>query len=496
MSQHVFRDGIAAHQLQLTTMNAFSDLWPTLVSLAYVASAVAVTVDAVLRKRHVQSIIAWVGLAWLAPFVGVIAYLLLGINRIRRAARALGMDDARVPRPTHLLRPELPPGCNVWTPALAGLELLAHRVTGQPLSPGNQVTPLENGDVAFPRMLAAIDRAQRSVWLQTYIFDVDDVGMMFCDALARAHRRGVSVRVLIDDVGARYSRPTALQQLRQSEVPAATFLPTLLRRLFRYANLRNHRKIMIVDGAIGFTGGMNLRQGHWLTRRPPHPARCLHFEIEGPVIADLQHTFATDWAFTTREVLQYEPCISTKQQGSVLARGIPDGPDEDLGKVPAVLRGALSAAHKSVDIMTPYFLPDDVLLRTLETTALRGVEVNVVLPAKSNVPLMDWAMRPQLSELLERGVRVHLSPAPFDHTKLFVVDGCWSLIGSTNWDARSLRLNFEYNVECYDHTLAQALQQIVQTRIAQSVRVDAAMLDAHTSIKLRNGLARLLSPFL
>jgi cardiolipin synthase A/B len=479
-------------------MGALQELWPALVWLAYVASAAAVTVDAVLRKRYVQSIIGWVGLAWLAPFLGATAYLLLGVNRIRRAARALEMDDARASSPSISVVPADPPTDRVWwTPALSGLELLAGRVTGQPLSPGNRVTPLENGDVAFPRMLAAIEGAQRSVCLQTYIFDLDEVGSAFCEALARAHRRGVAVRVLIDDVGARYSRPTVMQRLRQSGVPVATFLPTPLPLLYRYANLRNHRKILVVDGATGFTGGMNVRDGHWLARGPRHPVRCLQFEIAGPVVADMLNTFAIDWAFTAKEALEGSSWTTTNEhQGSVLARGIPDGPDEDLGKMPAVLHGALCAAQHSVDIMTPYFLPDDVLLRTLQITALRGVRVNLVLPARSNVRVMDWAMRPQMRELVAHGCQIYLSPPPFDHTKLFVVDGCWSLVGSTNWDARSLRLNFEYNVECYDPSLAQALQRIVQARIAQSVRLESDMLAANPVIRVRDGLARLLSPYL
>ncbi len=468
---------------------------PWLLSMAHVAAASAVTADAVLRKRHVQAVFGWVGLAWLAPFFGAAAYLLFGINRIRRSAKALKLphqapsDHAGAASDQHPAapRPDAP----------AGLAQLGRRITGRSLTTGNRIEPLVNGDAAFPQMLEAIASARRSIGLQSYIFDSDEVGAMFGDALVRAHQRGVAVRVLVDDIGARYARDSVVRRLRRAGVPATTFLPTRLPRLFRYANLRNHRKIMVVDGRLGFTGGMNLRAGHWLARSPRHPVRCMHFRVEGPVVGDMQQTFAADWFFASRERLAGEAWFPPAQHcGLVLARGIADGPDEDLGKLPGLLLGAISAARHSLHVVTPYFLPDDVLLHSLRVAAMRGIEVVIVLPEASNVPLMDWAMQPQFRFLLEQGCRIHLSPPPFDHTKLFVVDRCWSLIGSTNWDARSLRLNFEYNVECYDPALAQALVGMVEDRVARARELDPQSLAANVFVRLRNGLARLASPYL
>jgi cardiolipin synthase len=363
---------------------------------------------------------------------------------------------------------------------------------------GNRVEPLQDGDAAFPAMLASIDAARTSVTLATYIFDNDHAGRAFQDALVRARGRGVEVRVLIDDVGARYTRPTMIRVLRAAGVPVAAFLPTRIPRLFQYANLRNHRKILVVDGCVGFTGGINIRAGHWLARRPAHPVRCLHFRVNGPVVADMQRAFAIDWAFSTGERLGGERWFSpTAGCGPVAARGVPDGPDADLDNLLQIIVGALSVATRRVRIVTPYFLPDSVLLRTLQVAALRGVEVDIVLPGRSNVPLMDWAMTPQLPELIEKGCRIHLAPPPFDHTKLFVVDGTWSLIGSTNWDARSLRLNFEYNLECYDRDLAGRLDAIIDAKLANSRPLGLAELESRAfPARLRDGLARLLSPYL
>jgi cardiolipin synthase len=485
----------------MTAAPSIAELWPALLSLAHVVAAAAVTVDAVLRKRHVPSIMGWVGLAWLAPILGSLLYLLFGINRIQRTAVALNLKAAwgTGGEPDVQQTPVLPADAlAAFTPAFAGLARLGERVTGSPLLGGNSIEPLENGDEAYPAMLAAIDGAQRSATLLTYIFDNDRAGEAFLQALVRARARGVQVRVLIDDVGSRYTRPTMLRRLRQSGIRAAAFLPTHLPRVLRYANLRNHRKILVVDGAIGFTGGMNIRDSHWLALGPAVAAQCLHFRVAGPVVADLQRTFAIDWAFTTGEHLegqQWFPQLAACD--TVVARGVPDGPDADLDNIPHILLGALSAATHRVRLVTPYFLPDGVLLRALRVAAMRGVEADIVLPSKSNVPIMDWAMAPQLPELLDAGCRIHLTPPPFDHTKLLVVDGFWSLVGSTNWDARSLRLNFEYNLECYDAPLARRLEALVDAKIVRSARLDAGTLRARPfAVRLRNGLARLLSPYL
>jgi cardiolipin synthase A/B len=480
-------------------------LVPALVSLLHVLAAIAVTFDAVLRKQHVSSVIGWVGLAWLAPVIGSVVYLCFGINRIRRKAAAL---DPRGPwQRIGNGAPGAGDESQAWLeieslagehPSLLGLATLGNRITARPLQAGNRVAPLINGDEAFPAMLAAIDAARLSVTLVSYIFDSDEVGTLFLEALCRAGDRGVDVRVLIDDVGARYAKPTMLRLMSKRGVPAAAFLRTRAPRLFRYANLRNHRKIMVVDGTVGFIGGTNIRDAHWLAKKPRYPVRCLHFRLDGPIVEDLQRTFAMDWAFTTGELLRGDRWFPLARRcGPVLARGVRDGPDEDLDKILELLIGALSVAQQRVRIMTPYFIVPGVLSRMLQVTALRGVDVQIVLPVKSNLPFIDWAMAPQLPALLEKGCRIYLSPQPFDHTKLMVVDGIWSLIGSSNWDTRSLRLNFEYNVECYDEELAGRLDRLAGDKIAEARPLTLAETQGWSfTARLRNGLARLLSPYL
>lgn len=463
--------------------------------------AIAVTVHAILRKHDVRAAIGWIGLAWLSPILGSVAYVVLGINRIQRKGVSLGLMDAWDHGGEQLITAE--DELKIYDlsqshPTFLGLVGLGTHVTGNTPLIGNTVIPLVNGDAAYPEMLAAIDQAEVSVTLNSYIFDSDRVGEQFLEALKRAQDRGIKVRVMIDGVGARYSKPSMVGRLRKVGVTVAEFLPSRAPWSLGYANMRNHRKILVVDGKVGFTGGTNIREGHSLHLQPDFPVACLHFKIEGPVVMALQEAFAIDWAFTTGESLVGPTWFPRLQRcGSVGARGIPDGPDEDLDKINEIILGALAVASKRVRIITPYFLPEASILNALMVTAMRGVEVDIILPSKNNIAIMNWAVIPQLPHLIEKGCRVYMTSDPFDHTKLFVVDGLWSLIGSTNWDARSMRLNFEYNIECYSEELAEKLDEIIDQKMARAKLVTVKEIQSRSlAVQLRNGAARLLSPYL
>jgi len=476
-------------------------VWPYILTVIHIAGACGVTVHAILRKHDVRAAIGWIGLAWLSPVLGTSMYMLLGINRIRRKGVSLGLLQAW----DH--ETDVPITCEDLDriqeleeshPTFLGLARLGKIATGNEVMLGNAVTPLLNGDAAYPEMLDAINGAKVSVALNSYIFDCDPVGEQFLTALKSAQARGVEVRVMIDGVGARYSKPSMVDRLKQEGVRVGVFLPSRVPWLLPYANLRNHRKILVVDGAIGFTGGTNIRIDHCLKQNPKFPVACLHFRIEGPVVAELQEMFAIDWAFTSGESLvgpTWFPPL--ERQGNIAARGIPDGPDEDLNKMSEIILGALAVAETRVRIITPYFLPDTSILDALKVAAMRGVEVDIIIPEKNNIGIMNWAVIPQLTKLIKKGCRVYMSPAPFDHTKLFVVDGLWSLIGSTNWDPRSLRLNFEYNLECYDKTLAEQLDDVIDEKMNRARQITLDELKRRPRvIKFRDGAARLLSPYL
>ena len=463
------------------------------IAVAVFLVAVASAVHAVLQRRETGAVIAWVGLIVLLPLAGSVLYWLFGINRIRRRARALreGHTPSRLPSPSLAVDPGLG---GRWQGLLGSGDALSPFT----VSAGNRVTPLFDGDAAYESMLAAIDGAERGIALATYIFDTDRIGRVFAERLQAAAERGVEVRVLIDGIGARYSRRSMPALLRRLGVPTAAFLPVHLPRSFAAFNLRNHRKLLVVDGATGFTGGMNIRRGHCRTDPGRYPVQDLHFRVDGPVVEQLQSIFAEDWAFATGEQL-YGPSwsVAGNPAGSTACRGLPDGPDEDFEVLQFTLLAALAEARERVTLVTPYFLPDVGLLAALKTAALRGVQVDLLLPERSNLRLVDWASNPLHAELVERGCRIWLTPPPFNHSKLMLVDGSWVLFGSANWDPRSLRLNFEFNVECYDTELGRDLTEWA-TQLRQSSRRLSLEEIRHRSIvlRLRDGAARLLTPYL
>ena len=481
--------------------NFLVNAWPWVLTIVSITLAIGVTIHAVLWKRDVRAAIAWTGLAWLSPLLGAGAYLCFGVNRIQRKANRLHLHEAWQENDELRLRGREFEEAKTWAadkPHLAGLEAVGRELTSQHLLPGNSIEPLIDGDQTYPAMLDAIRCAERSVTLLSYIFDSDRAGERFLEALVDAQKRGTQVRVLVDDIGSRYSRPNMVRRLQDSGVNAASFLPSRFLALPTSVNLRNHRKILVVDGKVGFTGGTNIREGHWFDLNPPFPVQCLHFRLSGPIVSHLQEAFATDWAFATGESLSDEEWFpQSPRAGGVWARGISHGPDEDFKKMSDVIFAALSIAKTRARIVTPYFLPDVSLAQALGVAALRGVRVEIFLPSENNIPLVDWAATAQLWQVLEKKCRVFITAPPFDHTKLMIVDDIWALIGSTNWDPRSLRLNFEFNVECYDPALAEALNVIVDRKAQGSHEMTIEEVNRRSfPVKLRDGSARLLSPYL
>jgi cardiolipin synthase A/B len=475
--------------------------WPHVVALLTLFSAGLASAHAVLHKRDTRAAVLWIGFICLLPALGPALYLMMGVNRVRRKALSLRGAASRLPRPLLSEKVFVRSGQTCLRVEAAHLEQLSQavsRIVRHPLVMGNQVEPLVNGDAAYPAMLAAIEEARSTIGLSTYIFDNDRNGLQFVEALRKAVARGVQVRVLIDAAGTHYSVPSITHPLHHARVPVGRFLPTMAPWRLMSMNLRLHRKIMVVDGRVGFTGGMNLREGNLVAQHPRHPVRDLHFRLEGPVVAQLQEAFAADWAFVTRESLAGPAWFPALEAcGGVIARAIPDGPDEDFEKLRWTMLAALSCARDSVKIVTPYFLPDPSLVTALNLAALRGVRVEILLPARSNLPYVDWASRAMWWQVLERGCKIWLGPPPFDHSKLMLVDGQWSLFGSGNWDTRSLRLNFEFNLECYCPALAASLDKIFHSKLQGARQVTKEEVDQRSNlVKLRDGVVRLLDPFL
>lgn len=468
------------------TMYGRSDI---VVPLIHLLLAAGVTVHVLLTKREAGSSVAWIGLAWLAPLLGSVLYLLLGINRVRR--RALNL---RRPRPQP--QPRRRKADAKREDHLAPLESAGQRITGREAEYGNSISILRNGDAAYPQMLAAIAEARHSIALSSYIFRADEAGNEFIAALVRATQRGVEVRVLIDGYGGGYFTSSTYRRLRHAGVPSARFLHSPLPWRMPFLNLRSHKKILGIDGRTVFTGGLNIGAENLTQSNHRHPVFDTHFKVEGPVVAQLIEVFAEDWQFATRQRLAGDAWFpALTPAGDCTARVITSGPDNDLEKIEFMILQALACARNSIRIMTPYFLPDERIITTLSLAAYRGVEVDLVLPEHSNHPTVDWGSRVQMAPLLAAGCRVWTYPAPFNHSKLMTVDGLWALVGSANWDVRSFRLNFELDLEVYTSRLVHEVDQLIAAH--KGTQISAGALNSRPlALRLRDGAARLLTPYL
>jgi cardiolipin synthase len=458
----------------------------------YVLIAGIVTIHVLLTKSDVRAALGWVAVAWLSPIFGALLYFVFGINRVtRRALHFSKLERQRGSATGPVAQPAVPANISV-------LSAIGQRVTGSPLIAGNAVSPLQGGDEAFPAMLAAIRQARHSIALASYIFRNGEVGGAFIDALVEAQRRGVAVRVLIDSIGSGYILSATLRRLRAGQVPAARFLHTWLPWRMPFLNMRNHKKLLIIDGAVGFTGGLNIGAEHsfWLASK--NYVDGIQVRIEGPVTRQLMDTFARDWSFTTDEVLDDEvwwPPI--EHAGPVFARGIHSGPDADMYKLETILGAALAQAQKRIRIVTPYFLPDQRLQFAIAQAGLRGVSIEILIPERCDYVFLDWAMRAHLRFFEGVPATVYFTQSPFNHAKIMTVDGQWCLVGSSNWDTRSFRLNFEFDLECYDRTLTTNIDALIEQKISQSRRVNQDELAAGPKwVQLRDAAVRLLLPYL
>lgn len=471
-------------------------IWFWLAVAFVLGSAFSATIHALLHKSHPSSAFGWIGISLLFPPIGPLLYYMFGINRVRITAQRLDRQS-RHGLGTHR------PGANARVrdyrnliPDMRlGLAAAGDRLSAWPLVTGNTVTPLRNGENAYPPMLEAIERAESFVYLSSYIFETNRIGKRFINVLSRAVKRGVDVRVLIDGIGEFYAWPHArpVRLLQRKGVRAARFLPPRLLPPSLQLNLRNHRKMLVADGKIGFTGGMNIGDRHFVEKGG---IEDMHFRFTGEIVRQIEAVFLADWAFATGKQTPVSEALEPQDDGQVACRSINDGPTRDTERLATLLVAAVSSAHSRVLIMTPYFLPAEILVGALQSAALRNIEVSIVLPERNNLPYVGWAARHGLSSLLARGVKIYYQPPPFAHTKLFVIDDDYALVGSPNIDPRSLRLNFELGIEIYDRTTVGHLAEHIQHTIDGSASYTLSNLESRSLLRrLRDSIFWMFSPY-
>jgi cardiolipin synthase len=454
-----------------------------------------------LRRKDPSATIAWILVLVFLPAVGAVLFLLFGRSRVRWSARHKREADAALTG--HLIGFRADPGSVRPAPVPlaghgAGLFQVSQVLSRSRATMGNRVDVLLGGAATYAALGEAIDAAEHHVHAEYYLIRPDSTGEWFLDKLVAARRRGVQVRLLADGWGCLALPRSWVRHLRDEGVRMTWFFP-LRSMLLQPVSLRNHRKIVVVDGKVGFTGGINIGDEYLGTMPSVGAWRDTHVRIQGPGVAELQSVFLRDWYFSSREMAQDARFFPTHSEpaGEAVVAVLTSGPDTDSNAIHRIFYGAISVARERVLITTPYFVPDHAIVVALQMAALQGVDVHLLLPAKSNHTVTFHAGRSFYEELIEAGVHVHEYLPGMIHAKTLVVDGRLSLVGSANMDLRSFRLNFEVHALVADDDTARALEQAFERDLehAREVSLDEWR-KRSTLTRIAEGGSRLVSPLL
>ncbi len=475
---------------------------------AHLIAFILITLHCLRRRRNASATILWIFLAWAFPLFGPLLYISFGIDRVAdrgfekfltEAYLLRAREETAAPRAYwHQLSGE--PGS---TAIQRGFNhTLDTLLPDHPSLAGNRLTPLVTGDEAYPKMLAAIRGATRHIHLQTFIIGHRGVGREFMDALAAKAAEGVEIRVLYDRFGSTGAHWSGLFN-KYRKLPgvhiAGWTQANLFKRQFQI-NLRNHRKALIIDGKHAFFGGINLHDKNTSAHKDG-PIRDYHFQVEGPLVQELQYAFLRDWYFITREdpsILLSETFFpQIKPGGEHTARLINSGPSTEKNVAIETFFSAITLAKKQILAVTPYFVPPAEVHRALLSAALRGIDVRLIVPQKNNHRTAGLASRALYEDLLLAGVKIYERRPPFIHAKALVIDGELALIGTANLDNRSLALNYETAAAVYSTEFADAMKNLIHEDINSSDEIILADWRCRPARRrLLENLAVLLSPVL
>ncbi len=433
-------------------------------------------IPVILRRRFAPgTALSWLGLIFILPEVGLLLYLLIGVShlgtkRARSHYRVVerGQDEERRFRSAVAAKP-------VELDAEQRMMMRqAEALSGNPIVGGNQVEPISVADDLVARLTADLDAAEHHAHLLYYIFADDEMGRALCAALIRAAQRGVICRLLVDDAGSRrFLKSPTCRSLRSAGVEVRGMLPVQLwRKRLSRIDLRNHRKLAVIDGRIAYAGSHNIvaedyghpRAGKWVDLS----GRCT-----GPMVAQVQSVFLDDWAFEAG-AMPREPHLfpALSATGDVPAHVVPTGPYYQTQTFQRVLLAALSTAQSKIIMTTPYLVPDEPTMIALSMAAERGVEVTIIVPRRSDHPLVGAAGRAFIDPLLDSGVHIHRYTRGLLHAKTITVDDAFALVGSANLDIRSFELNFELSTLLYGPEITGKLRYVQQSYLADAEPVN------------------------
>lgn len=448
------------------------------------------------RKKEPASTVAWILALVFVPVVGVVFFWFLGRDRVRKRVRRKVASRAVVREQIlgfsrSSMELNLESVLRDQPDELRGVMRLASRAGGFALASGNNVDVLVGAEETYKAQLDAIAAAKDHVHLEYYIIRPDNAGLRFREALLAALKRGVRVRVLYDAIGSWTLSAKFVAPLRAAGAHVESFFPFRPIQRAWSLNMRNHRKVMVVDGVIGFAGGINIGDEFM-------PWRDVHLRIEGPSVGELQALFAEDWFFATQHNLVHPAFFpETRARGVSAVQLVGSGPDETQEAIARVYFAAIAGARERVWLTTPYFVPDRAMLYAMETAAMRGVDVKLIVPRHSNHRVTFHAGRSFYDELLRAGVQIYEYLPGMLHTKSIIVDQKFATIGSANLDVRSFKLNFELIAILYDEPTVARVLSLFNEDLTNTERVrHDAWKTRSTLTRVKEGYGRLCSAFL
>ena len=481
----------------------FTPLVTTLLILAYFITMLVMIVVIMLENRSPLKTVSWIIVLLTVPVLGVVFYIFFGQNRRKEkiiARKGLKNHDlfASISHSQikELADSNLLLSTGIYTKKNI-IRLLLNN-SNAIVTHGNQVTILNNGDETFSSIISEIKKAQKFIHLQFYIFDDDNIGNEILDILKERAAAGVEVRIIIDDVGGWQLKKSFFKRIRDAGIEIECFLKVRFPMFTSKVNYRNHRKIVVVDGVVGFIGGINIADRYLTGNDEMGIWRDMHLRIEGDAVLAMQEIFLIDWYFVKQEELtdpKYFPAVDPI--GETLVQIVPSGPDSDW---PAIMMGflqSISSAVKYVYIATPYFMPTESVLMAIKAAALGGIDVRILIPEKSDARFTHMCSRSYIKELLIAGVKVYFYHKGFLHSKFLVVDDLLCSIGSANMDFRSFEHNFEVNAFIYDQEKATEARNIYLEDLNDSRQIfyDLWILRPRWT-KFKESFARLFSPLL
>ncbi|UHA71977.1 cardiolipin synthase [Paenibacillus sp. 481] len=475
-------------------------IWFIILMIIYLFQIVTIVL---LEFKHPSKAVAWLLISFCFPLIGFVMYYFLAQDytarrRVRKRETWAGSNEHVYQLTRMQVVQESAQLTNAEMRSQERLFTLISSVSESPVTGCNKTTVLTNGQVTYESMLAAIREAKDHIHMEFYIMRDDAIGAVFQDALIAKAKAGVRVRIIVDGVGSMELRRKYLHKFRQAGVEFHWFLPLVVSFFRRRLNFRNHRKIVIVDGTIGFIGGLNIGDDYLGLNEKLGFWRDTHLRIEGDAVYTLQGVFLHDWAFVTKEIIvrrELFPPHACQAQEQV--KMISSGPDKSWDAIQELFFSAITAAKYRVWMMTPYFIPDISILFALKTAAVSGIDVRIIIPGKSDSRLVDWASLSYVEELLQAGVRFYQYQKGFAHAKTLVMDRSLASVGSANMDMRSFFSNFEATAVLFDTATIDRVTEDFERDFADSVEIRyREFVQRSRKQRMTEAVVRLLSPLL